>query len=149
MLARTLVAFGLVAGATHLGMNETLHNLTVFDMEWQSWAPRLLSVCFGLVLMLALLAFMDSRTTAGCNVWGGLVLCFYATSSGLALLRATWPKGSTELDLSLVPAEITLSWLCGPLFIAAFCLSLAQILAATLARAVASMPPRRMAQRPT
>ncbi|HEX2678067.1 MAG TPA: hypothetical protein VHM19_15540, partial [Polyangiales bacterium] len=118
MLARTLVAFGLVAGATHLGMNETLHNLTVFDMEWQSWAPRLLSVCFGLVLM-------------------------------LALLRATWPKGSTELDLSLVPAEITLSWLCGPLFIAAFCLSLAQILAATLARAVASMPPRRMAQRPT
>ncbi len=148
-LARALVAIGLLAGACYLAIDDALRSLTVFDTEWQSWVPRLMSVCFGLLLMLALLAFMDSRTTGGCGVWGACMLCFYTLTTSIDLLRAIWPKSAASPELSRVSSDIALSWLCAPLFTAAFCVALSQLLAATMAEAIAAGRRRVFDQRPT
>jgi len=133
-LARVLVILGVLVGIAFLEMSGALRHLTMNDTAWQSWVPRLLSLPFGFLLMLSLLAFMDSRTTGGCSVWASCVLLFHGLHAGLHWLRMIWPKGATEPELARVATNLALAWLCTPLFTALLALGLAQVLASTMAR---------------
>lgn len=154
LVARALVTFGLCMAAAHLALSDSLQTFTVKDTAWQSWEPGLSSVVLFVLLMLASLAFMDSRTTAGASVWSACMLVYFAVHSALELLRATWPKSAALPDFARVPTDAALSLLCAPLFVSALSIAFAQILAALLGKA-SSVSPRKAhdeglpAQRPT
>jgi hypothetical protein len=150
LLARTLVVLGIMAGAAHLALNDAVRSLTMLDTQWQSWAPRVFVVVLCLLLVLALLAFMDARSTGACSVWAGAVLLFHSASSTLDLLRASWPNGTHTPDLARIPPDLVLAWIVGPLFNAAFAIAIAQMLAMALARANLPTPQLTVTdQRPT
>ncbi|HEX7480025.1 MAG TPA: hypothetical protein VF331_19665 [Polyangiales bacterium] len=143
VLARVMVMVGAFGGAVFLWVSGEFSDLTMTDTAWQSWAPRLLGVPFGMLLMLALLAFMDSRTTGGTSVWGSAVLVWYGLYTYVELMCAVWPKAAPTADLSLATTSMLLSWVSGPLLTALLALGIAQVLAAVLATAASSARTRR------
>lgn len=147
-LARALVLCGTLGGATFLWTSGALSDLTMLDTAWQSWAPRLLGVPFGMLLMLALLAFMDARTTGGTSVCATALLLWYGLYTYVELMQAVWPKGAASANLALAPLSLLLSWVSGPPLTAALALGLSQVLAAALAGAV-SVSQLRRSQWPT
>jgi ribosomal protein L37E len=133
LLARFIVLSGVMLSSLFLWMSGDLSHLTVFDMVWQSWLPRVVSLAFAMLLLLSLLAFMDARSTAGATVWAGFVLLWHAVYAIVEVLHAAWPKYATRLDTSRIPIDTLLAWTSGPLFTALLAIGLAQLLAAGLA----------------
>jgi hypothetical protein len=135
VLARFIVSSGVISGAAFLWMRGDIADLTLFDTAWQSWLPRLMGLGFGILLMLALLAFMDARSTGGASVWASFVLCWYGVYAAVEILHAAWPKDAAKLDVSLIPVDTLLAWTSAPLLTALLALGMAQLMAAGLAEA--------------
>jgi hypothetical protein len=58
---------------------------------WQSWAPAITHMTFGLLALLSLLAFMESSTRGGSHVWAVALLVLYALHMGLLVAGELWP----------------------------------------------------------
>lgn len=142
-LSRFMVALGILLGASFLWMSGAFSQITMFDMAWQSWAPRLVSLPFGMLLMLSLLSFMNARTTAGATAWATFVLLWHALYATVDILHAVWPKTAEEPDFSRVDAQAMLASGSGPIFAALLSLALAQLIASGLARSGAGHAQRR------
>jgi hypothetical protein len=135
LLARALVALGIVLCAGWVWMSGALQRLLVLEGEWQSWLPALLVVPLVILLLLALLAFMDSRSTGGCALWSALVLAWYALYAWLDLIELAWPASAAHAEWQRVSPEIAITLISGPLFAVALVLALAQLLAVATADA--------------
>jgi hypothetical protein len=136
VLSRFMVALGILLGVSFLWMSEAFAQLTLLDTTWQSWAPILVALPFGILLMLSLLVFMNARTTAGAGAWACFVLLWYALHATVEVLHAVWPKDAEAPDFSRVDLQTLLAWGSAPIFSALLALGLAQLIAATLARSV-------------
>jgi hypothetical protein len=135
VLARFIVSSGVLSGAAFLWMRGDVADLTLFDTAWQSWLPRLVGLGFGILLMLALLAFMDARSTGGAAVWASFVLCWYGVYAAVEIVHAAWPKDAASLDIGRIPVDTLLAWTSAPLLTALLALGAAQLMAAGLAEA--------------
>lgn len=133
-LSRFMVALGILLGSSFLWMSGVFNELTMLDTAWQSWAPRLVSLPFAMLLMLSLLSFMNARTTAGASAWGTFVLLWYALYTTVQLLYAVWPKKAEAPDFALVDSQTLLALGSAPIFSALLALGLAQLIAAGIAR---------------
>ena len=129
LLARALVALGIALCAGWVWMSGALHRVLVLEGGWQTWLPALLVIPLAILLMLSLLAFMDSRATAGCAAWSGLVLAWYAAYTWSDLLALIWPKNATGAEGLQGAPEAAIALLSGPLFVVALAIGLAQLLA--------------------
>ncbi|HEY2732374.1 MAG TPA: hypothetical protein VGI70_00235, partial [Polyangiales bacterium] len=133
LLARFVVTIGVLSGAVFLWMHGNISDLTLTDIAWQSWLPRAIGLTFGILLMLALLVFMDARSTGGSAVWASFVLSWYAFYAAAEILRAAWPKDADGPDLARIPVDTLLAWTSAPILTALLSLGLAQLMAAGLA----------------
>jgi hypothetical protein len=129
LLARALVAVGIALCTTWVGMSATLHELLVLEGSWQHWLPPLLSMPLPVLLLLSLLAFMDSRSTGGAAVWACLLLGWYALFSWAGLIQLAWLH-QAPLDQGGVPANVAISMIARPLFCIVIAQGVAQLLAA-------------------
>ena len=98
LLARALVALGIVLCAGWVWMSGALQRLLVLEGQWQSWVPAVLVVPLVILLLLSLLAFMDSRSTGACALWSALVLAWYALFAWFDLLALAWPAALAHAD---------------------------------------------------
>lgn len=133
LLARALVALGIVLCAGWVWMTGALQRLLVLEGQWQSWLPALLVVPFVILLLLSLLAFMDSRSTGGCALWSALVLAWYALFAWLDVIELAWPASAAHADWQRVSPDIAITLVSGPLFAVALALAFAQLLAVATA----------------
>ena len=129
LLARALVAVGIALCTTWIGMNATLHQLLVPEGTWQHWLPPLLSMPLPVLLLLSLLAFMDSRSTGGAAVWACLLLGWYTLFSWAGLIQLAWLPGGL-IDRGGIHADLAISILASPLFVIVVAQGVAQLLAA-------------------
>jgi hypothetical protein len=133
LLARGLVALGIALCTTWVGVSATLNQLLVLERSWEHWLPPLLAMPLPVLLLLSLLAFMDSRSTGGAAVWGCLLLGWYTLFSWAGLIELAWlPEG--PIDRASVPVNVAISLLASPLFGIVIAQGVAQLLAATGAR---------------
>lgn len=135
LVARVIVSAGIALSSLHLWLSGEFHELTLFDMAWQSWVPRLVALLFCMLLLLSLLVFMDARSTAGAAAWAGFVLVWQGLHALTTILHEGWPKDAEAFDLARVPTETLLAWTSTPLLSALLTIALAQLLAAGLAGA--------------
>lgn len=133
LLARALVALGIVLCAGWVWMTGALQRLLVLEGHWQSWLPALLVVPLVILLLLSLLAFMDSRSTGGCALWSALVLAWYALFAWLDVVLLAWPASAARADWQRVSPDIAITLVSGPLLAVALVLALAQLLAVATA----------------
>ena len=75
--ARVLVGLGITGGIAWLSAVFAITDLTRLSGDWRQWAPVVMQIPLGLLLMLSLLAYMDARTTAGCGAWAAGVWVWY------------------------------------------------------------------------
>jgi hypothetical protein len=134
-VARCIVGAGIALASLHMWLGGELDQLTLTDIAWQSWLPRIVGLSFGALLLLSLLAFMDARSTAGAAVWASLVLLWQVAHAGASILQAAWPRSSQTLDFSRIPTKTMLAWTSTPLLSALLAIAIAQLLAAGLASA--------------
>jgi hypothetical protein len=66
-------------------------SLVMLEGHWQSWAPAITQMAFGLLALLSLMAFMDSSTRGGAHVWAGALLVLYAIYVGVLVAGEVWP----------------------------------------------------------
>ena len=137
-LARALAAFGIAVCAGYLAMSEALRHLPIVDPSWQAWLPQLLQLLLMLLLFLSLLAFMDARSTGGCDAWAFCLLGWYVIFRAVETLSWRFPAASAPIDATstkLVAQAIEHGALHAaiPLFTAMFALSLAQLWASRAA----------------
>jgi hypothetical protein len=133
LLARALVALGIALCAGWVWMSGALQRLLVLEGQWQSWLPAVMVVPLLILLLLALLAFMDSRSTGACGLWSALVLAWYALFSWFDMLVLAWPAAAEHADWQRVAPELAITLVSGPLFAIALVLGLAQLLAVATA----------------
>lgn len=76
-LSRVLVSLGICAGVTWMVGPGGLLQISVLDGDVRTWLPQVLEVPLGLLLMVSLLAFMDGRTTGGCDLWATLLWLWF------------------------------------------------------------------------
>jgi hypothetical protein len=148
-LSRFMVALGILLGASFLWMSGVFNQLTMLDTAWQSWAPRLVGLPFGILLMLSLLSFMNARTTAGAAAWGTFILLWYGLYTTLELLHAVWPKSAEAPDFRLVDSQTLLALGSAPIFSALLALGLAQLIAAGIAKSGPGAPRRAYFEQPS
>lgn len=134
-LSRSIVALGVVLASLFLWLSGGLNDLTLVDTEWQSWLPRVVALSFAMLLLLALLAFMDARSTGGATVWAILILCWNALNAAVTILHDAWPKQARAFDLGRIPTTTLLVWTSAPLLTALLAIGLAQLMAAGVADA--------------
>jgi hypothetical protein len=132
-LSRALVGVGLALCAGWLWSSQALQQLLVLDSQFQAWFGPVLCVPFALLLLLSLLAFMDSRSTGACALWAGLLLLWYGVHDWTALAVRYWPAGASRPLLERVPPEIAVTWFSAPLFAAVLAAALSQLLAVATA----------------
>lgn len=136
-LARALTAFGIAVCAGFLAMSEALRRLPIVDPSWQAWLPQLLQLVLVLLLLLSLLAFMDARSTGGCDAWAYCLFAWYVIFRAVELLALRFPA-RLMIDAELVKRareadEQAALYGAIPLLTAMFALSLAQIWASRAA----------------
>jgi hypothetical protein len=90
-LARVAVTFGVVALGAWFFVSGGHENLVTLEGDWQSWAPAVSHMTFGLLALLSLMAFMDNSTRGGSHVWGVALLILYAAHIGLLVANELWP----------------------------------------------------------
>jgi hypothetical protein len=131
LLARALVALGASVCAGWLVMSGAMQRLLVLEAGWQQWLPAVLPLPLAVVLLLSLLAFMDSRTTGGCGAWAGLLLGWYAVYTWAELLPLYWPRSGFVFER--VQPDLAMTTLSGPLFAIVLAAGLAQLLSVATA----------------
>ncbi|MDD9937425.1 MAG: hypothetical protein OXT09_27690 [Myxococcales bacterium] len=129
LLARAMTLLGMASCMGWLWMARSLATLTILDTQWQAWLPPVLQVPLALILMLSLLAFMDSRSTGGCGMWASLLLLWYVTLQWSQLLALYWPRGTPAFDITAVAPELASAQLAQPLLASLLAVGLAQLLA--------------------
>ncbi|KPK16858.1 MAG: hypothetical protein AMJ62_03665 [Myxococcales bacterium SG8_38] len=90
-LARIAVTCGVLALATWFVVSRGHESLIMLEGHWQSWAPAVTHMTFGLLALLSLLAFMESSTRGGSHVWAVALLALYALHIGLLVAGELWP----------------------------------------------------------
>jgi hypothetical protein len=133
LLARALVALGVILCAAWLGMSDGLQKLLILDAGWQRWLPAVLPLPLAIVLLLSLLAFMDSRSTGGCTAWASLVLGWYALHVWAELIPIYAPARARGFALDRGAAELAVTVLSGPLLAVVLAAGLAQLLSVATA----------------
>jgi hypothetical protein len=136
LLARALVALGIALCAGWLWMSGTLGALLVLDSAVHSWLGPVLSVALVVLLMLSMLAFMDSRATGGCQVWAALLLGWSAAYGGVELLVRVWEMDAAKPLLGQLTPEVWVALATAPLFGITLAVALAQLLAVATAEPV-------------
>lgn len=133
LLARALVALGIALCAGWVWMSGTLGALFVLDSAMHSWLGPVLSVALVVLLMLSMLAFMDSRATGGCAVWAALLLGWSAAYGGVELLGLVWRLDAAQPLLGQLAPDVWVALATAPLFGIALAVALAQLLAVATA----------------
>ena len=90
-LARLAVTLGVLALGTWFFASGGHETLVMLDGHWQSWAPAITHLGFGLLALLSLMAFMDSSTRGGSHVWAVAVLVLYSIYIALLIASGLWP----------------------------------------------------------
>jgi hypothetical protein len=101
-------------------------SLLALDFTWHSWLPAVCWYVFGVLSLLSLLAFMGDETTAGCDVWAGGLLSWFALNAVTDASVDVWGGSDAPLGEALALAE--------PAFAAACAVGLAQLAANYLGR---------------
>ncbi len=96
-LARLAVTFGVLGLGGWFFLSGGHEGLVTLDGSWQSWAPAITHLTFGLLALLALMAFMDSSTRGGSHVWAAALLTLYALHIGLLVARELWPLSAAQM----------------------------------------------------
>jgi hypothetical protein len=99
-LARLAVSCGVMALAAWFLVSGGPHSLIMLQGHWQSWAPAVTHMTFGLLAVLSLLAFMESSTRGGSHVWATALLLLYALHIGLLVASEVWPLPGMRPTLS-------------------------------------------------
>ncbi len=126
-LARVAVTLGVLALGAWFFASGGHESLIMLDGHWQSWAPAVTHLSFGLLALLSLMAFMDSSTRGGSHVWAVAVLTLYSVHIALLVATGIWPvdEGPARIEGPTVAA--ILAGLVGTVLAG---LALAQILVA-------------------
>ncbi|NNK42916.1 MAG: hypothetical protein HKP46_09715 [Myxococcales bacterium] len=126
-LARVAVTLGVLALGAWFFASGGHESLVMLDGHWQSWAPAVTHLSFGLLALLSLMAFMDSSTRGGSHVWAAAVLTLYSVHIALLVATGIWPvdEGPARIEGPAVAA--ILAGLVGTVLAG---LALAQILVA-------------------
>jgi hypothetical protein len=136
-LARALAAFGIVVCAGFLAMSDALRRLPIVDPSWQAWLPQLLQLVLVLILLLSLLAFMDARSTGGCDAWAFCLLGWYVTFRAVETLAWRFPAATAAdaatTKLAAQASEHAALHSAIPLLTGMFAISLAQLWASRAA----------------
>ncbi|MGB5366875.1 MAG: hypothetical protein WBM75_05690 [Polyangiales bacterium] len=90
-LARVAVTAGVLALGAWFFASGGHESLIMLDGHWQSWAPAVTHLGFGLLALLSLMAFMDSSTRGGSHVWAVALLVLYSMHIGLLVAGGLWP----------------------------------------------------------
>lgn len=90
ILARVFVALGLASATCWLCTYGSVQDLSVLQGDWRSWGPPIFELPLVILLMLALLAFMDARTTGGCGAWAMGLWCWYGSYLALSMITEAW-----------------------------------------------------------
>ena len=98
-LARVMVAIGVAALGAWFVASKGHESLVMLEGHWQSWAPAGAHMTFGLLALLALMAFMESSTRGGSHVWAGALLVLYAIHIGLLVASAVWPGPGSDASI--------------------------------------------------
>jgi hypothetical protein len=108
-LSRIVVALGVLALGLWFVASEGHQTLVMLEGHWQSWAPAVTHMSFGLLALLSLMAFMESSTRGGAHVWAVALLVVYAGHVGLIIATELWPAGGLQatLDGPAVAAMLT------------------------------------------
>ncbi len=128
VLSRAAVAIGVVALGLWFLLSGGHESLVAVDGHWQSWAPATTHMLFGLLAMLALMAFMDSSTRGGCHVWGVALLVLYAVYTALLIGTAVWPAAVSEPSIEGFTIAALIAGAVGTIIAG---VALAQVLVAT------------------
>jgi len=134
-LARTLAALGIAVCTGFLAMSEALQRLPIVDPSWQAWLPQVLQLVLVLLLFLSLLAFMDARSTGGCDAWAFSLLGWYVVFRVVETLAWRFPAASVVVDAAAAKVAEQASVHAAlhsaiPLLAGMFAISLAQLWAA-------------------
>jgi len=127
LLARGLVAAGVLVGAAWLAGSGLIPGLTAMDTAWQSWLPTLLGASLAPLLALALLGFMTHNSTGGCAAWATCLLVWLTAYEAAVHAAALLPTDGLALGgrwrLGLAMGAIAT-----PLLAAVASMALAQVL---------------------
>lgn len=131
-LARALVALGIGVCAGFLAMSQALQQLPILDPSWQTWLPQVLQLVLVLLLLLSLLAFMDARSTGGCEAWAVCIIGWYVGFRAVEMLA--WRYPAKAIEIATGPAgTVAALHVAAPLLTGLLALSLAQLWAARAA----------------
>jgi hypothetical protein len=133
LLARALVALGASVCAGWLAMSDGLQKLLILEAGWQHWLPAVMPLPLAIVLLLALLAFMDSRSTGGCIAWASLLLGWYTLHAWIEIVPLYWPEQGRGFAVAPVDTNLVVTVLSGPLFAIVLAAGLAQLLSVATA----------------
>jgi hypothetical protein len=107
-LARLAVTLGVLALGAWFFVSGGHESLITLDGHWQSWAPAITHLGFGLLALLSLMAFMDSSTRGGSHVWAVAVLVLYSVHIALLVATGLWPvdEGPASIEGPAVAAVL-------------------------------------------
>ncbi|MGB5350876.1 MAG: hypothetical protein WBN10_14815 [Polyangiales bacterium] len=99
-LARVAVTLGVLALGGWFFASGGYESLIMLEGHWQSWAPAITHLGFGLLALLSLMAFMDSSTRGGSHVWAVAVLTLYSVHIAVLVATGLWPvdAGSASIE---------------------------------------------------
>jgi len=143
-LARSAVTLGVLALGAWFFVSGGHESLVMLDGHWQSWAPAVTHMSFGLLALLSLMAFMDSSTRGGSHVWAVAVLVLYAVHIGLLVASEVWPVYPTPMTIQGPAIAAILAGVVGTIVAG---LALAQILVAAY-KATSNRSKRRVSSAP-
>ena len=126
-LARVAVTLGVLALGAWFFASGGHESLVMLDGHWQSWAPAVTHLSFGLLALLSLMAFMDSSTRGGSHVWAVAVLTLYSVHIALLVATGIWPVDDGPARIEGPAVAAILAGLVGTVLAG---LALAQILVA-------------------
>ncbi len=124
-LARIAVTFGVAALGAWFFVSKGHESLVTLEGHWQSWAPAITHMSFGILALLSLLAFMESSTRGGSHVWAASLLFLYALHIGLLVAGELWPLQGVQPSLDGPAIGAMLAGMVGTLVAG---LALAQVL---------------------
>jgi len=126
-LARVAVTLGVLTLGAWFLVSRGHESLVMLDGHWQSWAPAITHMSFGLLALLSLMAFMDSSTRGGSHVWAVAVLALYAVHIGLLVASARWPLNHAAVSIQGPTVATIIAGMVGTILAG---LALAQVLVA-------------------
>jgi hypothetical protein len=98
-IARAMVTCGVLALGFWFFASGGHESLFTLGGAWQSWAPAVTHMTFGLLGLLSLMAFMDDSTRGGSHVWAVALLILYALHIGLLVASEVWPIDGSPMSI--------------------------------------------------